>query len=55
MKCPACKSEMTWQNDFDLEDYDYEESGVASFYSCSNKKCESQFIHVQKEIQEGEE
>lgn len=49
MECPICKSKMIWQSDTDLEELGYEESGISTFYLCSNERCESEFSHVQKE------
>lgn len=35
IKCHKCGKEMIWQNDFDLQDFDYEErEGIISFYDC---------------------
>jgi C4-type Zn-finger protein len=49
MKCPACGSELGWQNDYDLEDIGHEDKGIASHYTCRNEECESDFTHIQKE------
>lgn len=35
MKCPSCKSEMIWDNDYSNEELGIDELGVTSFWHCS--------------------
>ena len=36
MKCPNCKSELTWGGDHSFEDYGMEDEGIVSNLSCPN-------------------
>lgn len=55
MNCPACKSKLIWQNDYDLEDIGSDDKGVVSYYNCSNNECDSTFEWIQKEKKGDEE
>lgn len=39
MICVNCKSNMTWQCDYDFEDYGVEGEGIVSVYYCG--ECET--------------
>lgn len=36
MNCVNCGSQMSWQNDFDFEDYGKDGKGIVTVYYCSD-------------------
>lgn len=49
MKCPKCNEELLWGGDNDYEDYDLEEEGIVSNYTCTNKDCDVDTVTIYTE------
>lgn len=46
MKCWFCGSELIWQNDFGLEDFQEDAEGIVAILSCSNNDCNTTVYSV---------
>ncbi len=50
MKCPACRVDLVWQNDFDYEDFGMVgKEGVVGVYVCANDKCSVDLVEIYME------